>query len=100
MQTLLDGSPADASLAAVPDSVQSARDAALALVDDPAMQTLAQFERALWTALLTLGRALIAQFLARRSARPRASIYRWADASWQVTRTHSSTLATRFARSA
>lgn len=98
MQTLPDRSPADASLAAVPDSVQPARDAVMALVDDPAMETLAQFERALWTALLALGRALVAQFLARRSARPRASSYRWAEASWQITRTHSSTLATRFGR--
>jgi hypothetical protein len=98
MQTLLDGSAADASLAADPSSVQSARDAAMAVVDDPAMQTLAQFERALWTALLALGRALVAQFLARRSARPRASTYRSAEASWQVTRTHASTLATRFGR--
>ncbi len=57
----------DTSFAAVSHSVQSASDAVIALVDDPEMESLAQFERALWTALLALGQALVAQFLAHHS---------------------------------
>ena len=45
----------------------------LAKVDEP--QPFATFERALWTAMLELGRALVVLFLARRAGRLRPVAY-------------------------
>lgn len=98
MQTSPDTSPANDTVAAITPDVQSASAAVLALVDDPAQQTLAQFERALWSALMTLGRALVMAFLARRTAQAHRAAYEHDGVCWRVGRTHGSLLATRFGR--
>jgi hypothetical protein len=55
--------------------IQSAFEQAMALVDTPEPQTLVEVEKALWTAMLKLGRALLVLFLVRQAARPRPVEY-------------------------
>lgn len=55
--------------------VQRAFESVLTLADTQQPQSLVAFERALWTAILGLGRALVALFLARQAARLRPAHY-------------------------
>lgn len=55
--------------------VQRAFEQACRCAKGASPRPLAEVERELWTALLTLGRALLALFLARRAAVPRAASY-------------------------
>jgi hypothetical protein len=55
--------------------VQEAFDRAWAIADTSDIQALAEMERKLWTAMLAVGRALIALFFARCAARPRPVEY-------------------------
>jgi len=56
----------------------------LEVVDTPDPQRLASVERQLWTMVLGLGRALIALFLMRQAARPRATDYRHGRIRWYL----------------
>lgn len=55
--------------------VQDAVDRVLKYADATGVATLDSVERELWTALLGLGRAVMALFLAKHAARPRAATY-------------------------
>jgi hypothetical protein len=55
--------------------VQHAFDQALAIARGATTRSLHELETSLWTALLALGRAMIALYLARVVARPRAAGY-------------------------
>jgi hypothetical protein len=58
------------------NAVQHAFEQALAIADRDTRRSFHEFERALWSALLELGRALVLLFLARAVARPRATTYK------------------------
>jgi hypothetical protein len=55
--------------------VERAMDAARKWADTAERRSMFEFEGGLWTLLLALGRALVAVFLARQVARPRAATY-------------------------
>lgn len=67
------------------NAVQRAFEQALAIADGRTRRSLHDFERALWSALLELGRALVLLFLARAVARPRAATYKRGRTRFVVT---------------
>jgi hypothetical protein len=64
--------------------VQDAFDRARQCADGTAPKLVVEVERELWTALLTLGRALLALFLARRTAAPRPGLYEFAGTRYAL----------------
>lgn len=78
--------------------VQSAFDKARAIARGETTASLDQVETALWTALLGLGRTLIALYLARVAARPRATEYTHDGAKYALVGFASSELGTRFGK--
>jgi hypothetical protein len=86
------------SIDAARRDVQNAVDEALNLVDSSETRTATRVEAELWTALLSLGRALMVLFLARQMARPRAQEYEHAGARWQIAGERTSEFGTRFGK--
>jgi hypothetical protein len=71
----LEGAPVETSIEKARREVQEAFDRARAIAETNEIQTLREVERKLWTAMLEVGRALIALFLARCATRPRVVEY-------------------------
>lgn len=78
--------------------VQHAFQEALAIARGTTTASLNDVETSLWRALLALGRALIALYLARVVARPRSTEYVHAGAKFVLGKTASSALGTRFGK--
>ena len=78
--------------------VQHAFDQALAIARGATTRSVHDVETSLWTALLALGRALIALYLMRVVARPRATDYVHAGAKFVLAETMTSELGTRFGK--
>jgi len=78
--------------------VQEAFDAAFRLADDGEPGSLAVFEPALWTAVLGIGRALMALWISRCSARPRPARYEHDGRSYEVVGTETGEVGTRFGK--
>jgi hypothetical protein len=78
--------------------VQRAFQEALAIARGKTTASLDDVETSLWRALLALGRALIALYLARVVARPRPSGYVHAGAKFVLAETASSEIGTRFGK--
>lgn len=60
--------------------------------------TFWSFEKALWTAMLEVGRAMVTLFLARQSARPREAVYRHDRVAYEVGEERTTELGTRFGK--
>jgi hypothetical protein len=78
--------------------VQVAFEAAYALTNEGEPGPLAMFEPQLWTALLALGRALTAVWLARCSARPRPARYEHEGRTYEVVDVETGEVGTRFGK--
>ena len=78
--------------------VQHAFQEALAIAGGTTTASLNEVEISLWRALLALGRALIALYLARVVARPRSTDYVHDGAKFVLGKTTSSELGTRFGK--
>ena len=78
--------------------VQRAFEKALAVARRPTTASLDEIESSLWTAVLALGRALVALYLARVVARPRPTEYVHAGARFVLAETASSEIGTRFGK--
>jgi len=78
--------------------VQHAFEQALAIARGAVTRSLHEVETSLWTALLALGRAMIALYLARVAARPRAKHYVHDGAEYVLAETASSEIGTRFGK--
>jgi hypothetical protein len=78
--------------------VQQAFEQARAIARGAATRTLHEVETGLWTALLTLGRAMIALYLARVVYKPRATDYVHGGARFVLAETASSDIGTRFGK--
>jgi hypothetical protein len=71
---------------------------ALALADSEEQRPFFGVEQALWTAVLSLGRALVTLFLARQVHRPRSLEYRHDDHNYRLSDERTSELGTRFGK--
>jgi hypothetical protein len=78
--------------------VQAAFAAAYRRADEGEPSPLAVFEPALWTAMLALGRALMALWIARCAARPRPARYEHDGRSYEVVGTEAGEVGTRFGK--
>ncbi len=78
--------------------VQRAFERARALGDASRPQRFCDFERELWTLLLSLGRALVSLFLAHQAARPRPVDYIQGGKPFELDGERSSELGTRFGK--
>ena len=78
--------------------VQRAFEKALAVARRPTTASLDEIESSLWTAVLALGRALVALYLARVVARPRPTEYVHDGARFVLAETASSEVGTRFGK--
>jgi len=78
--------------------VQDAFQKALAVARGPTTASLNDVETSLWQALLALGRALTALYLARVVARPRAAEYVHNGSKFELVGTASSEVGTRFGK--
>ena len=79
-------------------AVQRAFAKALADANGASSRSLHAVETSLWTAVLALGRALIALYLARVAARPRPSTYVHDGAKFTLAGTSSTEIGTRFGK--
>jgi hypothetical protein len=79
-------------------AVQCAFEEALAIVRGASTKSLHEIETSLWRALLTLGRALLALYLARVAARPRATDYVHDGAKFVLVGSMRSEIGTRFGK--
>jgi hypothetical protein len=79
-------------------AVQRAFDHALAIARGATAKPLHDIETSMWTALLALGRAMIALYLARVVARPRPSGYVHEGAKFVLAETMTSEIGTRFGK--
>lgn len=79
-------------------AVQCAFEEALAIVRGASTKPLHDIETSLWRALLALGRALIALYLARVAARPRATDYVHDGAKFVLVGSMQSEIGTRFGK--
>jgi len=70
----------------------------LATADTAEVRHLAAVEASLWTQSLTLGRALIALYLARQSSRPRLARYEHDGKEYEVVGTEADDVGTRFGK--
>lgn len=87
-----------ASIDARERDVQRAFKEALTIATGPADRSLHLIETSLWSALLALGRALIALYLARVASRPRATTYVHGDAKYVIDGKVSTEIGTRFGK--
>jgi hypothetical protein len=78
--------------------VQRAFQEALTIVRGTTHASLHEIETSLWRAILALGRAMIALYLARVVARPRATGYVHDDAKFVLAETTASEIGTRFGK--
>jgi hypothetical protein len=78
--------------------VQAAFDVAYKLASEGEPGPLAAFEPALWTAVLALGRALMALWIARCSARPRPARYEHDGRTYEIVGTETGEVGTRFGK--
>lgn len=78
--------------------VERALEAARRWADTAEKRTMFEFERGLWTLLLTLGRALVAVFFARQVARPRAASYAHQGRKYVIDGQRSTSIGTRFGK--
>jgi len=78
--------------------VQQAFDQALAIARGAVTRSLFEVETSLWTALLALGRAMIALYLARLVARPRPAGYTHKGVKFVLAETVASEIGTRFGK--
>jgi hypothetical protein len=78
--------------------VQHAFDQALAIARGATTRSLHEVETSLWTALLALGRAMIAVYLARVVARPRGTGYVYDGAKFLFAESASTEIGTRFGK--
>lgn len=79
-------------------AVQAAFDAAYRRASEGEPGPLSQFEPALWTAVLALGRALVGLWIARCAARPRAARYERDGRTFEVVGTETGEVGTRFGK--
>ena len=79
-------------------TVQSAFENALAIARGTTTKSLHDIETSLWSALLALGRAMIALYLARVVARPRSIDYVRDGAKFVLAETTTSEIGTRFGK--
>jgi hypothetical protein len=78
--------------------VQAAFDVAYRLANEGDPGSLAVFEPTLWTAVLATGRALMALWIARCAARPRAARYEHQSRTYEVVGTEKGEVGTRFGK--
>lgn len=78
--------------------VQEAFDAAYRLADEGEAGPLAMFEPALWTAVLGIGRALMALWIVRCAARPRPARYAHDGRAYEIVGTETGEVGTRFGK--
>jgi hypothetical protein len=78
--------------------VQHAFQEALAIARGPTTASLTDIETSLWRAMLALGRAMLALYLARVAARPRSVSYVHDGAKFMLAETASSEIGTRFGK--
>lgn len=78
--------------------VERAFDDARQWADTSERRSMFAFERELWTLLLSLGRALVALFLARQSGRPRAASYRHEGRTYVMAGARTTEIGTRFGK--
>jgi hypothetical protein len=86
------------SIEAARADVQRAVDATVCLADSDQRRTATEVEAELWTAVLLLGRALMALFLARQAARARSQEYAHAGRRWSLSDERRSEVGTRFGK--
>ena len=79
-------------------AVEGAFEAAWRWADTSEKRSMFEFERGLWTLLLALGRALMAVFLARQVARPRAASYVRDGHRYVINGQRSTEIGTRFGK--
>jgi hypothetical protein len=81
------------------EAVQRAFEHALAVAESRRRKSFHEFEHGLWSALLTLGRALVLLYLARSVARPRAATYKRGPTRFAMTdKTRTTKLGTLFGK--
>jgi hypothetical protein len=78
--------------------VERAFEAARQWADTLERRSMFEFERGLWTLLLALGRALVAVFLARHVARPRAASYVHDGRRYVLDEQRTTAIGTRFGK--
>jgi len=78
--------------------VQTAFDAAFRQANEGEPGSLSVFEPALWTAVLAIGRALMALWIARSAACPRPCRYEHQGRTYEVAGTETSEVGTRFGK--
>ncbi len=78
--------------------VQTAFDAAYRRANEGELGPLAVFEPTLWTEVLAIGRALMALWIARCSARPRPARYEHDRRTYEVVGTEAGEVGTRFGK--
>jgi hypothetical protein len=78
--------------------VEQAFETARQWADATQERSMFEFERQLWTLLLALGRALVALFLARQVARPRAAVYEHAGCRYVLDGERATPIGTRFGK--
>ncbi len=86
------------SIDQVRDEVQKANQRVLELAGEGEQRSLAEFKAELWSAMLALGRRLVAMFLAVHVARPRAAEYLHGGRRWKLGNNHQTKLGTRFGK--
>jgi hypothetical protein len=87
-----------ATIEALERDVQRAFKEAFTIATGAANRPLQVIETSLWSALLALGRALIALYLARVASRPRATSYVHDGVKYEVDGVVSTEIGTRFGR--
>ena len=78
--------------------VQSTYGAVLSYTDSDAKQSAWSFEKAMFSMLLALGRALMTLYFARQAARPRPAEYRYEGQQWVLQGERTTEIGTRFGK--
>jgi hypothetical protein len=86
------------SLQQLRGDVQREFERALIVAEGDATRRLGLVEGAIWTTLLSLGRALVALYLARAAARPRTALYEYGGREYMLASTAVLDVGTRFGK--
>lgn len=78
--------------------VQQRVQRAMALAEDARLRPLAEFEGNLWTAMLSLGRALVSLYLTHQASGPRSEEYRHERRRYRLAEERTDEIGTRFGK--